>query len=576
MDSPAYRDSLKREIEEICDFLIEFDWLIEAHGARFFTRGYTKLIPQDWLTALLQLSESSLYLLPAMHERVFHDSGVNIPASLSAFLKKCQVFACPETKAENILSCLSLPSTPAHTQAIDPLQRSPFHTALTKVMKPKKRHEVEILADLIYRLAISYGCHSILDLGCGQGYLMQILSFYYKLSVIGVDSSQLQTNGAIKRAQGTQLLLRSMYRKNKSLDASSIDLTPVFMTLVCPIDTKLTIAQLTHIASQVPPVAPTISDSPYPKKYQAYPFRHPEVHPLLSEKGVILVGLHTCGDLAPTTLRLFHESPTVKAMINIGCCYNVMTDGVVPEKGETDPIDTNENSVCSASSSGCSKKEHLTTGYPLSSICKAKKPSLSRAARVLACQSIAKRPAHVKSSSIDPLSANMDLTASPTSGTPIQADEEDEEDETMKMPFQLVHRSQVFRAVLQVIYEEHCHNQANIYSGGFSKENLVDFPTYATHLISRNKLNPNLSKDQMEEIWQKVGVPNYYHLVAFDSLRVCLAPVIEALLMKDRLLFLLEQDTRTGIPCQHLLFPIFDASISPRNMAFLSLKTPEK
>jgi SAM-dependent methyltransferase len=564
MASLAYRSALVAEIKEICDFLSEFGWLLEAHGARFFTRDYAKLIPQEWYTTLLQLSETSLYLLPATGMDVFNNSNIEVPDPLRLFLQKCEKFAMPSKHLENPLSLLSLPPLPEPTTFIDPLSSSPFHDALTKVMRPKKRHEVEILAELVYRLALSYGCHSILDLGCGQGYLMQILSYYYKLNVIGVDSSKLQTNGAIKRAQGTQLILRSMYHKNKSLDPNAIDITPVFMTLVCPIDTKLTMAQLTNLASQAPPPAPITSDSPYPKRNQAYPFRIPEVHPLLSEEGVIVVGLHTCGDLAPTTLRLFHESPTVRAMINIGCCYNLMTEGL--SSGATDICSPEASPSCSANSD--ESKLNCVTGYPLSSVCRSTRPNLSRAARVLACQSVAKRPAIVKRSEEAARSNSSETSPSLSNSAP----EEDEDEDTPALPLQLVHRSQVFRAVLQVVYERHCDNQANVYSGQYSKDLLVDFPTYARHLLARNNLDPKLSDIELLELWKSIGVPNYDSLVAFDNLRVCLAPVVEALVIKDRLLFLLEQDENTGIYCQHKLFPVFDADISPRNMAFLSLK----
>ena len=35
----------------------------------------------------------------------------------------------------------------------------------------------------------------------------------------------------------------------------------------------------------------------------------------------ILVGLHTCGDLAPTILRVYVESRQVVGLLSVGCCY---------------------------------------------------------------------------------------------------------------------------------------------------------------------------------------------------------------------------------------------------------------
>ena len=39
----------------------------------------------------------------------------------------------------------------------------------------------------------------------------------------------------------------------------------------------------------------------------------------------LLVGLHTCGDLAPTILRLFAKSETIVGVVSVGCCYMKLT-----------------------------------------------------------------------------------------------------------------------------------------------------------------------------------------------------------------------------------------------------------
>ncbi|KAH0616718.1 hypothetical protein JD844_028056 [Phrynosoma platyrhinos] len=40
----------------------------------------------------------------------------------------------------------------------------------------------------------------------------------------------------------------------------------------------------------------------------------------------VLVGLHTCGDLAPNTLRLFNAKPEIKAVCSVGCCYHLLSE----------------------------------------------------------------------------------------------------------------------------------------------------------------------------------------------------------------------------------------------------------
>lgn len=575
MDSTTVNSPLIAEICDISSFLNEFDWLVEAHGVRFITRGYEKLVPQDWYDALLQLDELSIYQLPSLFDEVFDAKNITIPDSLRAFLRKCRLFSGPVLPEENPLSRLSLPPLTSSVEPLRPIWETDVGVPLTKGMTPKKRHEVERLADLIYRVCLAHDCPNVLDLGCGQGYLMQVLSFYYKLDVLGVDSSSLQTNGAKKRAQQTQLLMRGLFRKHKHIDASQVDLTPVFMTLICPIDTSINMARLATIAAadvKANPPPPPLPENYYPKKYEPIPFRQAPVHPLLSEKGVILVGLHTCGDLAPTTLRLFHESPTVKAMINIGCCYNLMTESTMHGNGENGEIDVASSS--NATSDGksdkcdenCESKHHIG-GYPLSAIAKERMPRLTRTARVLACQSVCKRKSQVERT----LRAR-ELADAGNSEEERNEEAGDADEGENFLPIDLVHRSQVFRAVLQYIYEAYYENQTNNYSGQYSREYLSTFAKYCAHLIKRQNMPTKLSDDEIEEIWKKHGEPNYLKLVAFDNLRVCLSPVIETLILKDRLLFLQEQNASTQTNFQHTSFPIFDATISPRNIAFLSTK----
>lgn len=571
MDSTPACSPLIAEISEISSFLNDHDWLVQAHGVRFITRGYEKLVPKDWYEALLQLDELSLYLLPTLFEQAFDQKGIAIPDSLRAYLRNCRIFSGPPLPEENPLQHLSLPNSEAPTQDLRPLWETDIAIPLTKGMRPKKRHEVERLADLIYRVCVAHDCPNVLDLGCGQGYLMQVLAYYYKLDVLGVDSSSLQTNGAKKRAHQTQLLMRSLFRKNKQIDQSQVDLTPVFMTLICPIDTSINMARLASIAEADvianPPPPPVASDY-QPKKFEALPFRQAPVHPLLSEKGVVLVGLHTCGDLAPTTLRLFHESPTVKAMINVGCCYNLMTETTGTESEGTEHEHSSSASAQKCDDSGdCDKTKHHIGGYPLSSVAKTAMPQLTRTARVLACQSVCKRQ-----SQVDRTLRAQQAKEQGNSDEIEDGADEDEEEGIGFLPIDLVHRSQVFRAVLQYIYEEHYENQTNNYSGQYSREYLNTFAKYCTHLIKRQNMPTKLTDDEIEQVWKRHGEPIYHKLVAFDNLRVCLSPVIETLILKDRLLFLQEQNAATHSNFQHASFPIFDASISPRNMAFLSSK----
>lgn len=47
-----------------------------------------------------------------------------------------------------------------------------------------------------------------------------------------------------------------------------------------------------------------------------------------------MVGLHTCGDLAPNTLRIFTSNSEIKGVCSVGCCYHLLSEEFEnPHKG---------------------------------------------------------------------------------------------------------------------------------------------------------------------------------------------------------------------------------------------------
>lgn len=87
-------------------------------------------------------------------------------------------------------------------------------------------------------------------------------------------------------------------------------------------------------------------------------------------KGIMLVGLHTCGNLAASSLRLFTNNPLhIKCMVNVSCCYHLLMEefGGNPSWLEVE-----------LQSSGF--------GFPMSAYLKSQDFTLGRNARMLAAQ----------------------------------------------------------------------------------------------------------------------------------------------------------------------------------------------
>ena len=79
-------------------------------------------------------------------------------------------------------------------------------------------------------------------------------------------------------------------------------------------------------------------------------------------------GLHTCGNLAPASLRIFLANPTMKLCCNVGCCYHLLD-----EEFYTNPYQVDDQDV-------------KTPNFPLSSILRERQFWLGRNARMVAAQ----------------------------------------------------------------------------------------------------------------------------------------------------------------------------------------------
>ncbi|KAL0090714.1 methyltransferase domain-containing protein [Phycomyces blakesleeanus] len=141
--------------------------------------------------------------------------------------------------------------------------------------------------------------YSVLDLGAGQGYLSRALALHYNLQVLGVDMSEIQTRGA-------QKFDAKALHKSSPLSLLSTSVAAVAQP------------RLEHITQRV---TPKNVDSILEK-------RDP-----LGNHNWLVCGLHTCGDLGSTTMRLFAKSDQVQGLVHVGCCYHYLTESDSPDRG---------------------------------------------------------------------------------------------------------------------------------------------------------------------------------------------------------------------------------------------------
>lgn len=333
-----------------------------------------------------------------------------------------------------------------------------YGTKLNIFVNPKKSHEVEVLSGLCASLNSISNSAYLVDIGDGKGYLSSVLALSYKLPVLGIEASLKKTKGAIERVE-------KLSRNWKEVRGCKGGLYK----------------QVTEYVDADTDLNTLVGDA-----FVTRP----------SHLG--LIGLHTCGELGPSSLKLFNNNESVRTICNISCCYHLLTEQ--------------------------SEGPESNWGFPLSRHLIQRKFRLGRFARMLACQSI-DRILHKK---------------------------------------ELPSKTLFYRAILQVFMRNHQLN-ATKHVGRFRKE-PENFENYAYEALKYLGFNNFANSEQLVELYVTFE-KRHSELNVFYLMRCLLAPVIESVLLLDRLLFLYENGHEHAF-----LVKLFDPVISPRCYGIVALK----
>nr|XP_028601418.1 methyltransferase-like protein 25 isoform X2 [Podarcis muralis] len=194
----------------------------------------------------------------------------------------------------------------------------------------------------------------------------------------------------------------------------------------------------------------------------------------------VMVGLHTCGDLAPSTLRLFTAKPEIKAVCSVGCCYHLLSE----------EHETQEDVL------------HGTLGFPMSRYLKEEGWFCGRNARMAACLAL----------------------------------------ERVAVGQVLPTESLFYRAVLQVIVEEFYGVKRSDRNIGKVYSKSSSFLDYARKAFKKLELDESEISDSLIMEYFEKYKHRMNELEAFNMLKVVLGPCIEVLILLDRLCYLKEQD----------------------------------
>lgn len=212
-------------------------------------------------------------------------------------------------------------------------------------------------------------------------------------------------------------------------------------------------------------------------------------------------------------MNIFASNDDVHRLVNIGCCYHLLD-----EMFKTDEL---------YGSKKFSTVDSVEFGFPLSEFLRKQEFSLGRNARMLASQSIERT---IANRSMEPLSK----------------------------------KSLFYRAVLEIILQKYRTDDKSVQCGKIKK--FQTFSDYVRQCLQRTNLTLNMNDAQLEEFLINHDHHEQY-LNLFYLIRMTFAPVLESIILLDRLLFLHEKRIRNVF-----LVKMFESIVSPRCYGIVALK----
>ncbi|XP_073220889.1 uncharacterized protein [Cicer arietinum] len=509
-------------INDIIHFLTPYySSLINAHVVNFFKDRQWENVNAEWIDCLRREPVQNLLLIPS---GLVQD---HWPASLQEFILKLRSMVFSQKQADI-------------NTALPGLQTTSLNSVLAQGMNVKKRHEVEALSAVVSAVAESVRANAIVDVGAGQGYLAQVLAFQYQHPVIAIDACS--HHGMVTDARAERI--KKHYTSKMVKSGSGMQNLNVPKTITCRV---LSIESLkTLVETSVP--GDDLEQSMLKGENQEDKGKQHCPSDTNNRSPTVLAGLHACGDLSVIMLKAFLDCRDVKAVVSIGCCYNLLSEESLKD----------DESQC---------------GFPMSRAVRSTGLSLGKSARDLACQVLSKYYPEV-------------VRSTPSIGRKGKAlrrrNQRRSAESELHLKGSTCHMRQNFPAVVpaesktegtfgsasdsQTLPGEISSNESSGCEGIKINNKFSNFEKFCQSGLSH--LGIEHSDDvNLQCIW-KEAEPFADLIGPYWSLRAALGPLLETLILLDRLLFLQEQ----GGALEAYLLPIFDPNISPRNVAVIAKK----
>ena len=283
------KDKLEKHLKLCFLLLNKYKYMCDSYIIEYFVKDHWNNLPTTWQKSLNNIEPAllnkHLFQDIAISADTNHTVDIILPLSLMAF----KVFS----------QYLSLPRI--HYNKEDRKEEK-LNPAFCKHVNPKKRHEIYFLSKYILHMTKETHCLKVIDFGSGQGHLARLLSLGYKIDVLAIENeSQFLCKAGIFDKEATEALGTETIHKD--ISQTNPDNDTIVHKNMTP----------THINKKIEPVCnieSLLADIKLPHT---------------RNNNFILTGLHACGDLSSSMLRMFVESKQVHAVISVACCYMKLT-----------------------------------------------------------------------------------------------------------------------------------------------------------------------------------------------------------------------------------------------------------
>ncbi|ODN03754.1 Methyltransferase-like protein 25 [Orchesella cincta] len=388
---------------------------------------------------------------------------------------------------------------------------------------------------------------NIVDVGSGKGYLSSFLAMYYNIKVLAIDASASNTDGCEKRTakldkRWPQLVRRAKERRDhgtcanlgrhwkKTLAKQGISVEEYVAEMAKDIQSgENNLKSVTEMITTKTDLQNLVSTNLGGGSDGAANMKYG------------IVGLHTCGNLGANILKLFLHNENANFICVVPCCYNL-----VREDENLYKEDIYYGSKLGYGFGKTGPWPDGSIGFPLSTGLKeydcGKPYVVGRNARMLSAYSL---PRMVESES------------------------------GMEMPPTLY-----YRGMLQVLLKRHnlissgsdsgASDDSDMRVGRMTKpcSNFRDYVTFALNKLPVEASNI-LTDGSIEDVESTYATPDLidkFH--KYYLLRAMFASVVEDLILLDRMVYLLEQESIADAN----LIQLFNPALSPRSHAIVAVK----